>query len=356
VSGHDTPSSRTPASDLSGQPSLADALFDNDLDDDRFDYLSGVVDLAGRAGWDGWDDRAAQRRGSSGRGGRPEPDEPTGGFEHSPERERLLVEESERIQPDEGDGGSTFPDATQGPQPWPDWLIADRAAVDVDIGVLKTGKEADVYLLDRYVPGTDRRVTLAVKRYRDIDHSQFTRDASYLAGRRVRKSRDQRAMDNKTRAGRAMLAGQWAGAEFGYLSQLWELGLPVPYPVQLLGSELMMEFVTDHDGQAAPRLAQLRPDPATAEGLWDQLVEAMLVMADNGWTHGDLSPFNLLVADDQLVLIDLPQVIDVVANPDGREFLLRDVRNVCDWFGQHGVVDADAERLGERLLKAAGMT
>jgi RIO kinase 1 len=263
--------------------------------------------------------------------------------------------EPDRPEDDPDATWSTYYTAQQGPEPVPEWVITERAAVDHALGVLKTGKEADVHLVNRSLPGTERSVVLAAKRYRDTEHSQFTRDAAYLAGRRVRKSRDQRAMDHKTRTGRELLAGQWAGAEFGYLKRLWELGAPVPYPVQLLGSELMMELITAPDGSPAPRLVQTDLTTTELIPLWEQLRESMLVMAENGWTHGDLSEYNVLVAGDRLVLIDLPQVIDVVSNPDGRLFLARDAANVSRWFTKRGVREADESALIEELLRTAGL-
>jgi RIO kinase 1 len=111
----------------------------------------------------------------------------------------------------------------------------------------------------------------------------------------------------------------------------------VPYPVQVVGTELLLEFLGSPDGDAAPRLAQLRPDPDQLVDLWRQLVEALLGLAAHGLTHGDLSAYNLLVHDDRLVLIDLPQVVDVVGNPQGPRFLARDVQRVGEWFIAHGL-------------------
>jgi RIO kinase 1 len=112
-----------------------------------------------------------------------------------------------------------------------------------------------------------------------------------------------------------------------------------------------MEFI-DVDGAAAPRLAQVRPDPSRLRGYFDQLSEAMAVLARRGLAHGDLSPYNVLVQGDRLVIIDLPQVLDIVGNPNGAEFLLRDCRNICSWFVSRGLdVDAD-ELLGELLAQA----
>ncbi len=191
-----------------------------------------------------------------------------------------------------------------------------------------------MHLLRRGVPGTDRTCLLAAKRYRDPEHRLFHRDAGYLEGRRVRRSRENRAMAGRTAFGRQMIAEQWASAEFAALSRLWQIGvelgsIAVPYPVQLLGTELLLEFIGDaEEGLAAPRLAQLRPEPAALRQLWTQCVDALVVLARAGLAHGDLSPYNLLVHRDRLVIIDLPQVVDVVANPQGREFLARDVRVV----------------------------
>ncbi|WP_018722905.1 serine protein kinase RIO [Salinispora fenicalii] len=258
---------------------------------------------------------------------------------------------------------SSWDDAIHGPQPYPAWLVTELAAKDTDLGVLKTGKEADVHLVRRAVPDTDRSCLLAAKRYRDADHRLFHRDAGYLEGRRVRRSREMRAMTRRTAFGRQMIAGQWAAAEFAVLGRLWEIGarygtITVPYPVQLRGTELMLEFLGDCDeGQAAPRLAQLRPAEAELRDLWEQLVEALVVLARAGHAHGDLSPYNLLVHEGRLVLIDLPQVVDLVANPQGPEYLARDVRVVTTWFAARGLPAEQTEPLAltEQLLREAGL-
>jgi RIO kinase 1 len=256
---------------------------------------------------------------------------------------------------------STWLEAEHGPEPHPEWVITDLGAVDTDLGVLKTGKEADVHLVER--AGPDGASTLlAAKRYRSSEHRLFHRDAGYLEGRRVRRSRETRAMANRTAFGRDVLAVQWASAEFAALGRLWELGrldggVRVPYPVQLLGTELLLEFVGDADGTAAPRLAQLRPDAGELPGLWQQTVDALSVLACSGLAHGDLSPYNVLVHRGELVLIDLPQVVDVVANPQGPAFLARDVATMARWFAARGLDldEADAQALTARLLTDAGL-
>ena len=247
---------------------------------------------------------------------------------------------------------STWDVATHGPEPYPSWLVTELAALDTDLGVLKTGKEADVHLLRRALPGTDG-VLLAAKRYRTSDHRLFQRDAAYTEGRRIRRSRETRAMARRTSFGRDLLAGQWAAAEFAALTRLWQLDVPVPYPVQLLGTELLLEFVGDADGAAAPRLAQCRPGPDELADLFEQCVAAMRTLARAGLAHGDLSPYNLLVHDGRVVLIDLPQVVDLAANPQGPEFLRRDCTNVCAWFARRGLASAEFDLLFGDLMAEA---
>jgi RIO kinase 1 len=247
---------------------------------------------------------------------------------------------------------SSYDTATHGPDPVPGWLVTSLDALDTELGLLKTGKEADVCLLRRALPGSDGCL-LAAKRYRSSEHRMFHRDAGYHEGRRVRRSRDTRAMAKRTAYGRDLNAGTWAVAEFSALSRLWLAGAPVPYPVQLSGTELLLEFVGDPDGTAAPRLAQCRPSPAELADLFEQCREAMLLLARAGFTHGDLSAYNLLLHEGRLVMIDVPQIVDLVANPQGPAFLERDCRNVCAWFTRRGLADADADQLFGDLMAEA---
>jgi RIO kinase 1 len=258
----------------------------------------------------------------------------------------------------EGDRWSTWDQSIpteRGPRPYPDWLVTELAAVDTDLGILKTGKEADVFLLRRGIPATDRSCLLAAKRYRSAEHRMFQRDSGYLEGRKTRESRVNRAMASRSTFGRQAIAGQWAGAEFSALTRLYAAGVPVPYPVQILDTELLLEFIGSADGIAAPRLAETRPGPAELAALWDQLVQAVVALARDGLAHGDLSAYNLLVHRGRLVIIDLPQVVDVIAHPNGRGFLERDAANVATWFTKAGHPDADPEALALLLAQDAGL-
>ena len=240
----------------------------------------------------------------------------------------------------DGDRWSTWDQsspADRGPLPYPAWLVTDLGATDTELGILKTGKEADVFLLRRAVPDTSRSCLLAAKRYRAAENRMFHRDVEYLDGRRVRESRDNRAMAKRTATGREIIAQQWARAELAALRQLHQADVPVPYPVQVTGTELLLEFIGEPDGTAAPRLAEIRPRGAELASLWDQLVWALCTMASLGLAHGDLSAYNVLVHHGRAVLIDLPQVIDVIAHPRGAEFLDRDAANIARWFNARGL-------------------
>jgi RIO kinase 1 len=246
----------------------------------------------------------------------------------------------------EGDRWSTWDQSIpteRGPRPYPGWLVTELAAVDTELGILKTGKEADVFLIRRGVPGSSRSCLLAAKRYRDAEHRMFHRDGTYLEGRRARDSRVNRAVASRSTFGREAIAGQWAAAEFAALARLHAAGVPVPYPAQILGTELLLEFIGSPDGTAAPRLAETRPEPAELAGLWNQLVAALVTLAHDGVAHGDLSAYNLLVHEGRLVMIDLPQVVDVIAHPRGAFFLDRDAENIGRWFTARGLAGADPE-------------
>ena len=254
--------------------------------------------------------------------------------------------------PPDGDRWSTWDGAAHGPGPRPSWVVTALGAVDADLGVLKTGKEADVHVVRRWVPGDPTHdVFLAAKRFRNSKHRMFHRDAGYLEGRRVRRSRENRAMARRTDFGKEMISGRWAFAEFETLGALWTAGLSVPYPVQFDGTEILMEFI-GADGLAAPRLADSRPPETALEGLFDQVREAMLSLAEMGWAHGDLSPYNVLLDVDRIVLIDWPQIVDVIGNPHGFEFLERDARTMAAWFTRRGYA-VDPDEFFAQLLGAA---
>lgn len=249
-----------------------------------------------------------------------------------------------------GQRDSTWPSRTpseRGPRPWPDWVETSASAVDTELGILKTGKEADVFLLERAIPGRPG-VLLAAKRYRSSEHRDFTRSEAYTEGRIARRTRDRRAIARDSTYGRQVAAAAWSTAEFLALGRLWQRGVPVPYPVQLDGTEMLMEFVGD-GREAAPRLAQSRATGAELRDLFEQVVAILLGIAREGCAHGDLSPYNLLVHRGRVVAIDVPQLVDVVANPNGMQFLERDCRVIAEWFTRRGH-EVDAGDLVARVV------
>ena len=255
-------------------------------------------------------------------------------------------------------------DLATGPEPRPDWVITGEA-IDTDLGTLKSGKEATCYLLQRtgfgYLPDGSPlpdppSVIMVGKVYRTSEHSHFHRKASYLEGRTVRNTRDRRAMAKGSSYGQQVSAATWAQAEWSALVRLWRLGVPVPYPVQLDDLEICMELITDADGTPADRLVQARPGPDALADTWRQLHDAMITMVRAGLVHGDLSPYNLLLADPatqpRLVIIDVPQLVDLAANPGGFDLLHRDCANVVTWFVRRGL-DLDAEEVFADLVAQA---
>ena len=240
----------------------------------------------------------------------------------------------------------------RGPEPRPDWLVTSQGAIDTELGILKTGKEADVFLVERADPlDPEGAVVMAAKRYRGNDHRNFHRAASYTEGRSMKRSRDERAIKRKSTFGKIVAAGEWAISEWDALKRFYSLGLPVPYPVQIDGTEIMMEWITV-DGETAPRLAQTRPDRPLLESYFDQLRDALATMVQNGIVHGDLSAYNILAAGDRLVIIDLPQIVDLVGNMNGMDFLMRDCANVCGWFRSKGLEVDEQELFGELMAHA----
>ena len=247
---------------------------------------------------------------------------------------------------------SSVEKGAHGPEPRPDWVITEDGAVDTDLGILKTGKEADVFLLERAVPDDpDRRSVLAAKRYRGKEHRQFHRDrgTSKAAGSAIAATP---ARDGQEVTLTAAPCSRSVGRRrVRALSTLWSAGVPVPYPVQIDGTEILMEFI-DVDGAAAPRLAQTRPDRATAR----VVLRAAPRRHVRARPHGTRARRPLAVQHPGAGRSDRdhrpPAGDRHREQPVGVDFLLRDCRNVCSWFTSRGLeVDAD-ELLAELLAQA----
>ena len=237
----------------------------------------------------------------------------------------------------------------------PDWLVAGPHE-DVDHGVVKSGKEAQVNLVERI--GVDGRSCLiARKRYlpRTVTYkgqleamgvqraSRFTHDVQYREGRQFRKSRDRRAVERMSTYGRQLLQDRWIGMEYDVMATLWARSVAVPYPIAYADDVFDMEYVGDGE-RAAPQLRAARLTGSDLRDAFDQMLVGLRAITAAGYAHGDLSAYNLLWWEGRLVFIDFPQAVDLAANRAGLDFLHRDVANVCDWFASRGL-DVDAEEV-----------
>lgn len=235
----------------------------------------------------------------------------------------------------------------------PSWLV-DEPFDDIDHGPLKTGKEAQVNLVER-VGADDRSCLIARKRYlpRQVTHkgqlealgvqrsSAFRHDVQYREGRQFRRSRDRRAVERMSTYGKHLLQDRWTGHEFDVMSQLWQAGMNVPYPISSADDVFDLEYIGDFES-AAPQLQAARLDREELQSALGQLIDGLVTLTGEGFAHGDLSAYNLLWWDDQLWFIDFPQAVDIAANIQGLDFLHRDVVNVCGWFERRGLaVDAE---------------
>ena len=251
-------------------------------------------------------------------------------------------------------------------RPTPPWLITDD--VDYDerhLGNLKSGKEAEIFIIERSFGS--RSCLLAHKRYRPRTVSgkgelealgfqranRFMNDLAYRDGRKFAKSRDQRAADRMTKYGKKLLTGKWTGHELDMMQHAWDAGVNVPYPVGTLGDGMLMQYLGDAE-RAAPRLAEARLRPAEVRAAQEQLVENVRILVGAGFVHADLSAFNLLWWEDRLWLIDFPQAVDVTTNPHAFEYLYRDLNNVGNWFARRGE-PIPVEELYAELIAIAGI-
>jgi RIO kinase 1 len=206
--------------------------------------------------------------------------------------------------------------------------LIDDGVIDEVIRSLKSGKEATVYLVRTGVQ------TRCAKVYRDMAQRSFQRRAQYQEGRKVRGSRQARAMNKSTRFGRKEQEAAWKNAEVDALYQLQAAGVRVPKPYGYFNDVLIMELVTDAAGDPAPRLSEIDLSPDTAREYHDFLIQQIVRMLNIGLIHGDLSEFNVLIAPDGPVIIDLPQVVNAAGNNGALAMLERDVNNIRDTLGR----------------------
>ncbi|HET7845751.1 MAG TPA: PA4780 family RIO1-like protein kinase [Xanthomonadales bacterium] len=202
--------------------------------------------------------------------------------------------------------------------------LVEDGVIDAVERQLKSGKEASVFLVRS---GEER---LCAKVYKDLATRSFQARAQYQEGRRVRGSREQRSLAKGSRFGRREQETAWKNAEVDALYRLHAAGVRVPTPRGHVHGVLLMELVADADGDNAPRLGEVELTPEVARAFHATLVADVVRMLCLGLVHGDLSEYNVLVAPDGPVIIDLPQAVDAAGNQNARAMLLRDVHNIRD--------------------------
>ena len=206
--------------------------------------------------------------------------------------------------------------------------LIDDGVIDEVIRSLKSGKEATVYLV------RSGAHTRCAKVYRNLAQRSFQRRAQYQEGRKVRGSRQTRAISKSTRFGRKEQEASWKNAEVDALYKLVAAGVRVPKPYGYFNDTLVMELVTDAVGNPAPRLGEVDLSPETAREYHGFLIQQIVRMLSIGLIHGDLSEFNVLVGPDGPVIIDLPQAVNAAGNNGAPWMLARDVNNIRGTLGR----------------------
>ena len=206
--------------------------------------------------------------------------------------------------------------------------LVEEGLIDTVVRQLMSGKEAMVYVVRC---GDDTR---CAKIYKEASQRSFRQAVDYTENRKVKNSRQARAMAKGTKFGRQASEAAWQSAEVDALYRLADAGVRVPTPYNFCDGVLLMELVTDEHDDAAPRLNDVAFTPEQARTHHASLLTEVIRMLCAGVVHGDLSEFNILLAADGPVIIDLPQAVDAAGNNHAQRMLLRDVANLRHFFGQ----------------------
>ncbi|MEO8671696.1 MAG: PA4780 family RIO1-like protein kinase [Tahibacter sp.] len=206
--------------------------------------------------------------------------------------------------------------------------LIDDGIIDEVLRPLKSGKEAAVYVVRA---GTDVR---CAKVYKDMKQRSFQQRVAYQEGRKTRGSREARAMGKSTKFGRKEAETAWKNTEVDALYQFAAAGVRVPKPYGYFGGVLVMELVTDAEGRSAPRLGEVELTVDIARDYHRILIGQIVRMLCCGLIHGDLSEYNVLIAADGPVIIDLPQAVSAAGNNNAAAMLERDVNNITQSLGR----------------------
>jgi RIO kinase 1 len=206
--------------------------------------------------------------------------------------------------------------------------LLEEGLIDAVVRQLMSGKEAEVFVVRR---GGE---TLCAKVYKEAMHRSFRQAVDYTENRKVKNSRQARAMAKGTHFGREAQEAAWQSAEVDALHRLAAAGVRVPRPFGFHEGVLLMELVADAIGDAAPRLNDVAFSADEARAHHATLIAEVVRMLCAGVIHGDLSEFNILLAADGPVIIDLPQAVDAAGNNHAERMLRRDVANLSTFFGR----------------------
>jgi len=206
--------------------------------------------------------------------------------------------------------------------------LVEEGIIDSVVRQLMSGKEAMVFVVRA---GADTR---CAKVYKEADQRSFRQAVDYTENRKTKNSRQARAMAKGTRYGRRSQERAWRNAEVDALRRLAAAGVRVPQPYNFLEGVLVMELVTDAEGNAAPRLNDVEFSAEEARGFHQRLIGEVVRMLCAGVIHGDLSEFNVLAGAGGPVIIDLPQAVDAAGNNHASAMLERDVANLRNFFGR----------------------
>jgi RIO kinase 1 len=220
--------------------------------------------------------------------------------------------------------------------------LVDDGVIDEVQRPLKSGKEASVYVV------RSGEEVLCAKVYKDMAQRSFQARVQYQEGRKFRGSRQARAIGKATKFGRREQETEWKNTEVDALYRLAAAGVRVPRPRGYFHGVLLMDLITDEHGHSAPRLGEVELTPEQARLFHVELIRDVVRMLCQGLIHGDLSEYNVLIAQSGPVIIDLPQVVSATGNNAARAMLLRDVHNLRDTLARFAP-ELSATHFGEEM-------
>ena len=223
----------------------------------------------------------------------------------------------------------------------------DEGLIERVVRPIKSGKEASVHLCRAKPSATGERL-VALKVYHPLDRRDFRDESLYRDGEWIKERGVRAALAKKTRFGREVQGALWVSREWETLRTLSGAGAPVPRPIEATDRAILMSYVGDADG-AAPQLHRAHLDDVA--DVYEQCLRAIQLMLYRDVIHADLSPYNVLVWDERITVIDLPQAVDPKKNHHAESLLARDVQRICEHFARLGVV-RDAERIAADLWTA----